>query len=375
MDHPKHATNKRVRPNPGRQTATTPSLGMRLLLVALLLTLCAINGGCWLWEEPPLPDQTPAPTATPPQQQDAGPSSPSISGRLLYAGAGHIWLRTGTTARRLTAETIGTQPAWSPNGRQIVFVVQGEYYADIWVMEADGSNPHPITDNRSEAAEYSREAVHSSFWAAQPQWIPPEGLWLSFVSDSTPVYMSSVMAVWIMHADDGGEKQLYRELSRNIENPVWSPDGEWLVFTLYTYDTGAQLRYEDPNRNVRRFREDDKDLQCYDPIWSPDGLWIAYAARQESTGTTDLWVMPSPLHPRFEEEWAPVRLTQMGTARGPAWSPDGTQIAFVAAEKGAFDVWLVSLDTTGASPQPVGKPARLTNGGDIDATARPSWAP
>jgi TolB protein len=178
-----------------------------------------------------------------------------------------------------------------------------------------------------------------------------------------------------MQADDGGEKQRWLGLSQHIENPAWSPDGKWLVFTLYTYDAGAQLRYEDPDRNIRRFSEDDKDLPCYDPTWSPDGRWIAYAARQESTGTTDLWVRPSPLHPLYEEGWEPVRLTQMGMARGPTWSPDGTQIAFVASENGVFDLWLLNLDLSSTLPQAAEKPARLTNGGYVDATARPSWAP
>jgi len=350
-------------------------IGARLLLAALLIVLCIMSGGCWLWEEPLQPNQTPAPTATPPQQEEAGPSSPSISGRLLYASAGHIWLRTGTTARRLTIETTGTQPAWSPDGEQIAFVVRDEYYSDIWVMEADGSDPHPLTDNRSAAEEHSYDAAHGSFWASQPQWIPPEGLWLSFSSHSSPNYLSSLMSVWIMHADDGGEKKRWLGLSQHIENPVWSPDGDLLAFTIYFRESGGQLRYMDADGNVHNLGSDSKDVQRYDPLWSPDGQWIVYAARQESTGTTDLWVMPSPLNPLYEEDWSPGRLTQMGMARGPAWSPDGSQIAFVAAENGAFDLWLLNLEMFGPLPQPAGKPARLTNGGDVDATARPSWAP
>lgn len=374
MDHQAHAAGSNAeRTPPSRGNALRRAT--RLLLAVLLLGLSALNGGCWLWEEPALPDQTPAATPTPPQQEEAGPSSPAIAGRLLYTSAGHIWLRTGTTARRLTTQAGCTQPAWSPDGTRIAFVVRGAYYSDIWMMDADGSNAYPITDNRSDAAEQSYEAVHTSFWAFQPQWIPPDAIWLSFVSHSSPDYLSSLMAVWIMHADDGGEMKRWLGLSQHIESPVWSPDGETLAFTLHLYEYGAQLRYMDAAGNVYALGEDSKEVQRYDPLWSPDGLWIAYAARQVGPETNDLWLMPSPLNPLYEGEWAPVRLTQMGTARGPAWSPDGTQIAFVAAENGAFDVWLLDLDTSGAVPRPAGSPERLTNGGDVDATARPSWAP
>src|SRR5512136_2464177 len=106
-----------------KRSAKKAKLGrwFRLLLIVLLLGLSLASGGCSLWEAPPSPDQTPAPTATPPQEQEAGPSSPAIDGRLLYASAGHIWLRTGTTGHRLTEATTGTQPAWSPDGTQIAF--------------------------------------------------------------------------------------------------------------------------------------------------------------------------------------------------------------------------------------------------------------
>jgi TolB protein len=350
---------------------------LRLTIFALLVVVAAATGGCWLWEEPPSPDETPLPTATPPEQKEAGPSSPPITGRLLYASAGHIWLRTGTTAHRLTEETTGTQPAWSLDGTQVAFVVRGEYYSDIWVMDADGGGLHPITENRSAAPDHSLDAVAQSYWAAQPQWVPPEGARISYVSHYAPgSLVTSVLQVWIMHADDGGEKQRHLGFtSQNVESPVWSPDGQWLAFTLYTFSDGAQLRYMDADGNVHYLGEDIRGIQRYDPAWSPDGLWIAYAAREEASQTTDLWLMPSPLNPLFEGEWVPARLTQMGAARGPAWSPDGGQVVFVVAEKGAFDLWLLTLNASGPTPTAQGQPERLTNTGDVDGNARPSWAP
>ncbi len=360
-------TNPRQRP-----AADAGRICPKILLLLLLLATALSAGGCWLWEPLPSPQQTPAPTPTPPTVQEAGVSSPSITGRLLYAAAGHIWLRTGTTARRLTEETTGTQPAWSPDGRQIAFVVRGEYYSDIWVMAADGGDAHAITNFRSAAGEYSFEAVHGSYWAAQPQWIPPGGLWISFISHGSPDFKSSVLSIWIMHPD-GAERRRYLGLSQNIESPVWSPDGEWLAFTLFMSGRPPQLRTMDPDGNIRALGPDSEGIARYDPAWSPDGLWIAYAAREGEQGPTDLWLMPSPLNTLYDSEWTPIRLTTMGQARNPAWSPDGRQIAFIAAEKQSFDLWLLNLDLGGDWPQSTGKAERLTDGGNVDATSRPSW--
>ncbi len=341
-------------------------------LLLLLGTLPLLLGGCWPWEGPrPLP--TPAPTNTPPKVEEATQQSPPVEGRLLYAREGHIWLRTGTTAHRLTEDLAATQPCWSPDGTQIVFVVKGEGYSDIWVMDAQGNNPHAVTNNQSPHPPHTRQAVYSSYWAFQPQWIPPDGEWIGYISHGTPQSMSGVMSVWRIRPD-GSEEHRYLALNGQIESPTWSPDGQVLALAYYPYRQEAQLHYLDPDTgSVLLLGEDEDGVARYDPAWSPDGNWIAYAARKN--GRTDLWVMPSPLNPLYEQDPTPVRLTEQGQARAPAWSPTGRQIAFIAGEKDTFDLWLLTLDLPpGGPPRPV-KSERLSAGVLLDATARPCWAP
>jgi len=345
-----------------------------LLVLGLLAAGVLAAGGCWPIEESATIPTPPA-TATPPKVEQAGQQSPAIEGRLLYAREGHIWMRTGTTARRLTEQSPATQPAWSPDGREIVFVVKGDGYSDLWIMAADGSNAHPITNNRSSHPPHSWEAVHSSFWAAQPQWIPPDGAWISYLSHNTPQASVSRIAIWILRPD-GSEDQRYLTWGGNVENPAWSPDGRYVAFAAYPdypNNTNPSLLYYDTDRNViLPLGAETEGIQRYDPAWSPDGLWLAYAARQG--GQTDVWVMPSPLNPLFAEDWAPVRLTTRGTARAPAWSPTGRQMVFIALENKSFDLWLLDLDYGESLPQPAGA-RKLTDGDRVDATARPSWAP
>jgi len=337
----------------------------------VILTLLLCLAGCEPGEMPatsPLPSPTDTPLIV-----EERPQGPSVAGRLLYAAQGHIWLYTGTTARRLTGPTPALQPAWSPDGKEIAFVVRGEGYSDIWVMEADGSNPHPVTVNRSTYPEGSHEAAHTAYWAFQPQWIPPEGDWIGYISHYEPRQLSNPLSVWRIRPDGSGE-QPYLSLGGFIETPTWSPDGQYMAFAFFTYDHRAQLRYLDLNTGkVLRLGKDEEGIERYDPAWSPDGRWIAYAARQG--GATQIWVMPSPLNPLYQEEWAPRLLSSQKAARGPAWSPDGKELAFIAAQDGSFDLWLLTLEVSPEGfPRPAGE-ERLTYGAQVDATSRPSWAP
>jgi dipeptidyl aminopeptidase/acylaminoacyl peptidase len=66
-----------------------------------------------------------------------------------------------------------------------------------------------------------------------------------------------------------------------------------------------------------------------DPKLSPDGRWVVFAVNrysiEENAGDSDLWVVPA------DGSTPPRRLTwSKGSDGSPAWSPDGTQIAFVA---------------------------------------------
>jgi Tol biopolymer transport system component len=93
------------------------------------------------------------------------------------------------------------------------------------------------------------------------------------------------------------------------------------------------------------------------PSISPDGQWIVYA----SAG--DIWLV----RPDGSDEH---KLTKPGHLdQSPAWSPDGTQIAFASNQAGEgrhlFDIYV--MDTDGANV------TRITADSAIEGS--PSWAP
>lgn len=95
-----------------------------------------------------------------------------------------------------------------------------------------------------------------------------------------------------------------------------------------------------------------------DPAWSPDGSRIAFASERD--GNLEIYVMNA-------NGESPVRLTNVVPAANyrPVWSPDGARIAFVSARDGNPKIYVMNAD--GASP------VRLTS--HIGRDADPAWSP
>ena len=65
-------------------------------------------------------------------------------------GRGDVWIMNadGSDPVNLTQGRDCASPAWSPNGTQIAYIADGE----IWLMDADGSNPQQVTDDAVDKA-------------------------------------------------------------------------------------------------------------------------------------------------------------------------------------------------------------------------------
>lgn len=91
------------------------------------------------------------------------------------------------------------------------------------------------------------------------------------------------------------------------------------------------------------------------PAWSPDGSRIAFVSVRD--GNTEIYVMNA-------NGTNQVRLTSNSASEGsPRWSPDGRAIVFVGKRDGNTEVYVMNADGTGQ--------ANVTNHSSIDVD--PAW--
>ncbi len=143
--------------------------------------------------------------------------------------------------------------------------------------------------------------------------------------------------------------------------PAWSPDGLRLAFvaTDGTRDHLFVLDYLE-GQAAEIFSKDGVALGH--PAWSADGKKIAFEGVVSPATAADLWVVPS------DGSAAPTPLTSTSDLdeREPAFSPDGTKLAYAANKNGDYDIFVAHADGT--------SPVALTTTADVDERS-PDWSP
>lgn len=224
----------------------------------------------------------------------------------------------------------------SPDGRRVAFVAtkmdreSDRYRSAIWMVDTAGGAPRQFT------AGAKRDG--------SPRW-SPDGTQLAFMSvreDEKPGQL------YVMPAD-GGESRALTTLPMGAGTAAWSPDGRRIAFSAKTGEA------PDP---------DSKKAKPYRRITSLkyriNGEGFTYDHRKH------LFVVPA------DGSGAPVQITDgEWDDSQPAWSPDGTRIAFVSARHAdrEFDSWS-DIFVVGAE----GGEAKLLTGTQ-GSCADPSWAP
>jgi dipeptidyl aminopeptidase/acylaminoacyl peptidase len=259
----------------------------------------------------------------------------------------------------LSAQTV-------PPGGKIVFVRPstessehcfGQPCADIWVMDGDGSNETNLT-NTLDVNE------------GQPAW-SADGTRIAYTSDGDEV--GGFSDIWVMNADGSAQTNITPTApdGDNVHEyqPSWAPSGTQIVFVrqipgeviseqpdIFVMDTDPAT---DDATNIT-----ESDASEIDPAWSPDGTKIAFA------GVRNQGFEIVTMDPDGQNELILTGDAFDGDDRAPDWSADSTKVAFMKQSQvggccDPWEVWAVNRDGTGDT--------NLTNHPADDMG--PSWSP
>lgn len=244
-----------------------------------------------------------------------------------------------------TAEVAERQPAWSPDGRWIVFFAGDAQGGDLWLTTPDGGERRQIT--------------HDAAVELCPAWSP----------DGTRIAYSGVRgegapAIWILDLRDSSIVRLTNESGR-VHEPAWSPDGE--MITYYGIASGDEQIWSIPAAGGEPRRLSHHVTQSWSAAWSPNGEEIVYSGYRNPQTGGSIFIMPRDGEgDACDRTRAVTRRVDHRWDRFPEWSRDGRWIVFAGQSQGSgLDLWLVSAD--GEIEE------RLTDNAADDT--EPSWSP
>jgi dipeptidyl aminopeptidase/acylaminoacyl peptidase len=268
---------------------------MRLVLLSVIFLLMSTHGVA----EQPL--ATPAFITDP--QQVVSKDKPDLQ---------------GFSVEQLFRTRLIGSSAWSPDGKQIVFVSNISGRNNLWVVPATGGWPMQLTisDQRQ----------------TQPIW-SPNGKQIAYMSDHDG---NEQWDIFMVSPQSGEVVNLTNTPASAEEDPVWSPDSRYLAWQTKP-KTSSTFEIEIFDTLLRRrkalTRGTPKELSNTGPLWSPDGKFIAYTQSHANGRDSNVFVA----------EVASGKSINLTAHEGEqlfhvsSWSPDGKQLLITSNAANGFE--------------------------------------
>ena len=218
-------------------------------------------------------------------QSDVDP--PTVPDQVMQVNADGTGLRQIGTC---SGACLGNDdPQYSANGRQIVYtrairVRAGAIELGVWVMDADGGRPHQLTQSSGSTTSEDHE----------PAW-SPDGKSIVFTRLNDTAAPVNEQALFVI-ARGGGKPRRITRWSLNAGGANWAPDGSRILFQSYRdcscSQTSQVYMVRPDGSGATKLTSAGRNIE---PNWSPDGAKIAYAHEpgRGALHLADLWEMDS----------------------------------------------------------------------------------
>jgi TolB protein len=273
------------------------------------------------------------------------------------AGVHSIYLLDMITGLQWKATRgLAQQPFWSGDGGRLVFVEGNDLYTrEIAVLDLFTGALHRLTQNDIRDDE--------------PGW-SPDGKQVVFITQ-----FGRGMEIAMMDADcatlPGGCVAAVRRLTFSEamlkSSPRWSPDGSRIAFAAFEVETGSVSIYTmNPDGSHQRpllgsSARSGHAIWDTLPAWSPDGTRLAFQSNRDNDSFQNFDIYT------INADGSDLR--RLTRSRGydgmAAWSPDGQQIAFASNRSGNSELYVMDADGSNLR--------RLTDQDGYDG--QPAWRP
>jgi TolB protein len=230
----------------------------------------------------------------------------------------------GTQVTQLTRDDADHEdPAWSPDGKRIAFVLIRGGREQIHLMNPDGTAVELLTpaDVKTIHPNWNSDS-RSLAYCTDDDLKPPK-------KNPAQIYSIEISSRKITKLIEGGVNTY----------PAWSPDGKKIAFRRMLGESNSEVFLANADGTEVRNLTNDPAFDGW-PAWSPDGTKIAFASNRR--GSYEIYIM--------NPDGRGVRkvANNEGRATAPQWTKDGKNIFFPVCKKVDFSfdcqIYAVKLD-------------------------------
>ena len=226
-------------------------------------------------------------------------------------------------------------PQWNPNGRWILYESGQKGFNELYVVSTDAKVRNRLAttevyhgkDVIAKSAADRGDAVSSDRFDPRPHW-SPDGNRISYTERSRKFFSGKLKVlpfdqvsgkaigegndIYVAKNDSGG--------AWAINTAAWSPDGRTLAVILQ--ESHWDKIWTIPAEGGKPTQITSGEGEDEEPLFSPDGKWILFESNRGVAEERHLWVVPA-------KGGSPHRITNLtGLESSPRWSEDSQKVRF-----------------------------------------------